>query len=76
MSYEARALAAYYRSAAREANAHGSGQVMQPGSVEIEKHGEHQYVVLRNVNGVLAVYRITTQDTLKALKRWPKEINE
>lgn len=71
MSYEARALAAYFRAASKLV-----GQVQQPGEVRIEKHGGHEYVVLRNTNGVLAVYRITTQDTLKSLKRWPKEIGQ
>jgi hypothetical protein len=70
MSYENRALAAYYTAAAKQI-----GQAMQPGSVEIETHDGFDYVVLRNVNGVLAVYRITTQAQLKAMKRWPKTIS-
>jgi hypothetical protein len=70
MSYEKRALAAYYTAAAKQI-----GQPIQPGSAEIEKHGDFEYVVLRNVTGVLAVYRITTQATLKAMKRWPKTIS-
>lgn len=33
------------------------------------------YVVLRNVSGILAVYRILPLSrTLKRLKRWPKEL--
>jgi hypothetical protein len=32
------------------------------------------YVVLFNVNGVLAVYRVRTSGALKRLVRWPKEI--
>jgi hypothetical protein len=73
-SFEARALAAYYSAAAKQIEAHG-GSVNQPGSTEIEEHDGMRYVVLRNVNGVLAVYRITTQATLKAMKRWPKTIS-
>lgn len=33
------------------------------------------YIVLRNIGGVLAVYRILPiSKTLKRLKRWPKEV--
>ncbi len=65
-----RAMAAYFRSASKEI-----GSAMQPNQPEVEKHGDFEYVVLRNNNGVLAVYRITTQATLKAMKRWPKTIS-
>lgn len=40
----------------------------------VEEHGDKLYVVLRNVNGTLAVYRVRNDGVLKALKRWPKEI--
>jgi len=34
------------------------------------------YVVLSNVNGILAVYRICNDGRLKFLKKYPKEIAE
>jgi len=37
-------------------------------------HDGRRYVVLRNVNGVLAVYRVRPDGVLKRLKRWPAEI--
>jgi hypothetical protein len=68
----ARATRAYFVAARK----HG-GAVNQPGShdstVETDSR-EKAYVVLRNVNGVLAVYRIRNDGVLKGLKRWPKEI--
>jgi len=33
------------------------------------------YCVLRNSNGVLAVYRVRNDGMLKGLKRWPAEIH-
>jgi hypothetical protein len=32
------------------------------------------YIVLRNVNGVLAVYRIRNNGSLRRLDRWPPEV--
>lgn len=64
-----RAMAAYFR--------HYPGASMnQPDSTasgETEHDGK-QYVVLRNVDGVLAVYRVRQDGMLKRLKRWPAEI--
>ncbi|MGH3289146.1 MAG: hypothetical protein ACRDPD_31475 [Streptosporangiaceae bacterium] len=63
-----RAFAAYFRSAARE----GAHSPDQPASYSgVEERGGKQYVVLRNVNGVLAVYRVRNDGVLKGLKRWP-----
>lgn len=42
-------------------------------SGEVEHDGK-SYVVLRNVNGVLAVYRVRNDGVLKRLKRWPFDI--
>ena len=42
---------------------------------EIEKVGGKAYVVLRNINGVLAVYRIRNDGMLKGLRRWPAELD-
>ena len=37
--------------------------------------GGLDYIVLRNIGGVLAVYRVPpVSKTLKRLKRWPKEV--
>lgn len=62
-----RAMAAYFR----------GGGTDQPGRTEsgVETVGELQYVVLRNVRGVLAVYRVRNDGMLKGLKRWPKELD-
>lgn len=38
-------------------------------------HGGHDYIVLRNLGGVLAVYRVLpVSRSLKRLKRWPKVV--
>ena len=61
-----RATAAWFR----------AGNTAQPnasdsGTLEIEGR---VYVVLRNVEGPLAVYRLTGQGKLRSLRRWPAEI--
>lgn len=62
-----RAMAAYFR----------SGGVEQPGSKSgITDIEGRTYVVLRGPEGVLAVYRLTSQDKLRVLRRWPKEIKQ
>lgn len=64
-----RALSAYFRQLV------GSIQLaMQPSNASaIERVGDRRYVVLRNVEGTLAVYRVRSCDkVLKRLKRWPK----
>lgn len=68
-----RALAAYFRSA----NQSGAVSV-QPGKPEEIEIDGLRYIVLSNVNGVLAVYRVrivNDEPVLKGLKRWPKEID-
>lgn len=40
----------------------------------VEEHGGKSYVVLKNVRGPLAVYRVRNDGMLKALKRWPKAL--
>jgi hypothetical protein len=35
---------------------------------------DKSYVALRNVNGMLAVYRVRNNGALKRLKRWPAEL--
>lgn len=71
---EDRALAAYYRNAARQ----GPGSVMQPGAVEIVEHDGKAYIRLSNVRGILAVYRVRIvngEPVLKGLKRWPAAVD-
>ena len=41
----------------------------------IEQHDGLTYAVLRNVNGVLRVYRIRNTGHLKHLRRWPVTLN-
>lgn len=65
--YGPRAMAAYFRTGA---NIQPGGDVMQytiRGKV---------YVVLQNVNGILAVYRIKSDGYLKGLRRWPAVLDE
>lgn len=70
-----RALAAYYR--LESSQGHSSGQAV-PSAVShyITEHLGKQYVVLENFDGVLAVYRVRNDGVLKALRRWPPEIEE
>lgn len=65
--YGPRAMAAYFRSGA---NIQPAGQVMQ-----YTVRGK-DYVVLENVNGILAVYRVKPDGVLKGLRRWPAVIDE
>jgi hypothetical protein len=65
-----RAFAAYFR-AERERNAIVDQPALDSGPVEYQGR---TYVVLRNVRGVLAVYRLRTTGLLRRLKRWPKAI--
>lgn len=62
-----RAMAAYFR----------AGESQQPSSNDsgVMVHNEHQYVVLRNVSGTLAVYRVRNDGMLKRLKRWPDALD-
>jgi hypothetical protein len=69
---EARALAAYYRTAKGS-----DGAAIQPSPPVTVEHKGLQYIVLSNIKGLLAVYRIRTvngESVLKGLKRWPKDL--
>lgn len=71
IEYVNRASAALYRQTLRE-----GVQFNQPSSdsgIRADSNGR-KYVVLENISGVLAVYRIKTDGTLRRMKRWPKEI--
>jgi hypothetical protein len=61
-----RAFAAWFR---------GGGTDQPSNSSAVEKHNRKEYVVLRNANGLLAVYRVRNDDMLKRLRRWPSSIS-
>jgi hypothetical protein len=65
----ARAFSAYFRTSGENAAIPNSGSDMY------EHNGKH-YVVLWNVNGVLAVYRVRNNGALKRLRRWPAEMED
>ena len=70
-----RAMAAYYRTAHR--GGYDDNQIIIPANTSyLCDVGGKQYVVLENVNGILAVYRVRTSGVLKELKRWPAELDE
>jgi hypothetical protein len=53
----------------------GAGEVQQPSNdSNVMFVGDKLYVVLRNVNGILAVYRVRTDGVLKKLVRWPAQL--
>lgn len=57
-----RAFRAYFRT---------NPDALQPANYSgIEVSGETEYVVLRNINGVLAVYRITATGGLRRGRNW------
>ncbi len=62
-----RAFAAYFRSGGVDQPANTSGVVKWDGV---------WYVVLHNVRGTLAVYRVTKDGRLRRMKQWPKELDE
>ena len=69
-----RAMAAYFRTASQL-----GGSPMQPSVPKMVVHGGLKYIVLSNVGGTLAVYRVRLvngEPVLKGLKRWPKEVAE
>ena len=61
-----RAFKAYFKTGATEQPSVASGEQQVDGLT---------YVVLRNVNGPLAVYRVRRDGALKRLKRWPAALN-
>lgn len=63
-----RAFSAYFR-------ATQDGLHVQPSDVSgVQTVADKSYVVLRNVNGILSVYRVRNDGMLKRLKRWPKSL--
>ncbi len=67
-----RAMSAYWRAGQRELDG-ASPPIPANDSYLCELDGK-KYVVLHNINGILAVYRVRTSGVLKALRRWPKGI--
>jgi hypothetical protein len=62
---ERRAMAAYFR----------SGGVDQPaGGGYVEDYDGKLYVVLNNIRGTLAVYRVRNDGMLKRLRRPPRDL--
>lgn len=62
-----RAKSAWYR----------AGNSEQPASTShVTEYEGRKYVVLENVNGLLAIYRVTVGGQLKRLKRWPPGVTE
>lgn len=70
-----RAFAAYYRNLHREGFTDQQINIPANDSHRCEHDGK-EYVVLHNIRGVLAVYRVRNDGILKGLKRWPKAIEE
>jgi hypothetical protein len=66
-------MAAWYRSGRSEGLTDAQITIPANTSYLAELAGK-QYVVLENVNGVLAVYRVRNDGILKGLKRWPREL--
>ena len=63
-----RAFAAHFR-------ASSEGQPLQPSSTsDVRTVDGKTYVVLRNTNGIMRVYRVRNDGMLKGLKRWPAEL--
>jgi hypothetical protein len=67
-----RAMRAYFMTAARDG--YNADQPSQSSSGTYDVDGR-EYVVLRNVSGPVAVYRIKNNGMLRRLKRWPNEFN-
>jgi hypothetical protein len=66
----ARAITAYYN-ARRKLGGAIDAPANTSGLREIDGLA---YIVLENVNGVLAVFRLRNDGVLKALKRWPEGV--
>jgi hypothetical protein len=64
-----RAFAAYFRSGGPQA-------AIPSNNSEVRIHEGKLYVVLRNTNGTLAVYRVRNDGVLKGLRRWPHDLDE
>jgi hypothetical protein len=72
-AYIDRAMAAYYRAKRSPQEVYQQPSRSDSGAVE---YAGKRYVVLANVNGILAVYRIKVDGFLKRLRRWPAALNQ
>ena len=50
------------------------GREIPSNSSSVQEYKDRYYVELHNVDGTLVVYRIHKNGVLKALKRWPSEV--
>lgn len=62
-----RAIAAHLRAGGRDQPSNDSDERVVDGKT---------YVVLRNTNGVLAVYKQRNDGTLRKVETWPAELND
>jgi len=64
-----RAFVAWYSADEDQAPGHPS-----PAASHHVRLAGHEYVVLRDANSLLAVYRLRNDGKLKRLRRWPREL--
>lgn len=63
-----RAMRAHYRASKRESGIYAQPSAASSGLEEVDGQ---QLVVLRNVRGVLRVYKVRSGDRLAQVKQWP-----
>ena len=68
-TFTERAITAYHRK-------YGKNAAFPSSDNSEETHAGRHYVVLRNVRGILAVYRVQNNAALRQLKRWPKTLDD
>ena len=71
--YLSRAMAAYFR---QRKGQEAVADQPSSGLSGLQEYQGKYYVVLRNIRGTLAVYRVKNDGYLKGLKRWPKAFDE
>ena len=59
-----RAMRAYF-------NSTGEGAIQPSSTSGVEEHQGRHYAVLNNQGGILAVYRLRPEGSLRRLRRWP-----
>lgn len=69
----ARAVSAFHRSCKRHGYLYQQPAAASSG---VQEHAGKHYAVLRNGQGMLQVYRVRNDGMLKALKRWPKALED
>jgi hypothetical protein len=68
-----RAYAAYFRG---QKNWTYRSDQPNSGLSEVRKYKRLAYVVLKNVRGTLAVYRVKKDGALRGLKQWPNALDD